>query len=406
MGAEWPLVGREAELRDIVSAAVHKHRCVVLAGPAGVGKTRLAVECLERCKRAGLAAVHVTATSAAAPLPFGALAPLLPAFDAEVAGRVDDKADLLRRFAVTMVERAAPRRLVVFVDDAHLLDGASATLVHQLAATKAAAVVATVRSAEPAPDPVVALWKDDLADRYEVTGLTPPAVGELLSAVLAGPVDPSAVAALVDRSRGNVLFLRELVVGALDGGALRNDGGIWRLVDQLVPSDRLTELVSARLAGLTPEELALLELVAVGEPVGAGELTALGDPVIAERLERKRLLISQTAGLRLAVRFAHPLYGEVVRKQIPALRRRALARSLADAVEKTGARRREDLLRIATWRLDGGGGRPEQMLAAAVAARWHYDFALAERLARAAQSGGAGFEARLLAAQLASLQGR
>jgi DNA-binding CsgD family transcriptional regulator len=46
------------------------------------------------------------------------------------------------------------------------------------------------------------------------------------------------------------------------------------------------------------------------------------------------------------------------------------------------------------------------MLAAATTARWRYDFPLAERLARAAADAGAGFDAALLAAQLASLQGR
>lgn len=350
--------------------------------------------------------MHVTATSSSANLPFGALAPLLPAFDPELAGRVDAKADLLRRSAATLMEKAGPRRLVVLVDDAHLLDDASATLIHQLAATRSASIVATVRSGELAPDPVVALWKNNLADRFEIAGLTAHAVGELVSAALAGPVDPGAVTELADRSRGNVLFLRELVIGALDAGTLRNDGGIWRLVGGMVPSDRLAELIGARLAGLTADELAFLELVAVGEPLGAGELMTLGDPLVAERLERKGLLVSRTDGLRLSVRFAHPLYGEVVRGQIPALRCRSLSRSLADAVEKTGARRREDLLRVATWRLDGGGGRPEQMLAAATAARWHYDFGLSERLARAAQASGAGFEASLLVAQLTSLQGR
>ena len=54
----------------------------------------------------------------------------------------------------------------------------------------------------------------------------------------------------------------------------------------------------------------------------------------------------------------------------------------------------------------GGGGRPEILLRAAETARWHYDFALAERLAQAAVDAGAGFGARLLAAQTAALQGR
>jgi DNA-binding CsgD family transcriptional regulator len=88
------------------------------------------------------------------------------------------------------------------------------------------------------------------------------------------------------------------------------------------------------------------------------------------------------------------------------VRERAIARALAETVERAGARRVGDALRVASWRLIGGGGRPEVLLAGAVAARWHYDFPLAERLARAAVDAGAGFDAALLAAQLASLQGR
>src|SRR5207253_6871460 len=66
-------------------------------------------------------------------------------------------ADLLRRCAGFLVDSAGGRALVLSVDDAHLLDDLSATLVHQMAATGAALVVATLRSDEPAPDPIVAL---------------------------------------------------------------------------------------------------------------------------------------------------------------------------------------------------------------------------------------------------------
>ncbi len=63
------------------------------------------------------------------------------------------------------------RPLALLVDDAHLLDDASATLVHQLASTRSAFVVLTVRSESPAPDPVVALWKDELAERIDLSPL-------------------------------------------------------------------------------------------------------------------------------------------------------------------------------------------------------------------------------------------
>ena len=406
VNAEWPLVGRSAELREFVAVLVHQRGSLVLAGPAGVGKSRLAMELVERCKRAGMAAERIVATAASMNLPFGALAPLLPPMDPDAVLLVDDRAELLRRTAANLVERASPKRLIVFVDDAHLLDPASATLIQQLVTARVASVVATVRTGEPAPDPVVALWKDQLAERREIAGLSPHAVGELLSSVLSGLADPASVAELMDRSGGNVLFLRELVIGAQEGHALRNDGGVWRLDGPLVASERLSELVGARLGKLEPDELALLELVAVGEPLGLGELSSLGDPELAERLERKRLLVSQTEGGQLSVRFAHPLYGEFVSRQMPALRRRTLARSLAKLAEDGTSKRHEDILRVATWRLEGGGGNCEQMLQAAAVARWHYDFGLAEQLVNAAIEMGAGFDALLLRAQLASLQGR
>ena len=86
--------------------------------------------------------------------------------------------------------RAVP--LVVFVDDTHLLDDGSATLVHQLAMTGAATVLLAVQSGERAPDPVVSLWKDGLAERIEVGTLGDAAVEELLATVLGGPVDAVA----------------------------------------------------------------------------------------------------------------------------------------------------------------------------------------------------------------------
>ncbi|HVE26950.1 MAG TPA: LuxR C-terminal-related transcriptional regulator [Sporichthya sp.] len=403
---EWPLVGRTEVLRSLREAVVDPgRRGLVLAGPAGVGKSRLAAEVLALAERAGLATARVTATKASSGIPLGALAPVLPAQQVEP-GAVDDRADLLRRYAAALVERYGARRLVLLVDDAHHLDDISATLVHQLAESRQVLVLLTVRTGEPAPDAIVALWKDSLAERLELGGLTEAAIGEVLSWVLSGPVDEAAVADFARRSRGNVLFLRELVHGALDDGALAGDGGVWRLTGDLHPTDRLVELVEARLSGLAPEERELLEIVSFAEPVGPGELAALGSLEIAERLERRGLLASSRQQRRIVVTLGHPLYGEVLRAKVPALRARTIARSLAEQVEATGARRREDALRVATWRLVGGGAQPGAMLHAAELARWRYDFSLAEELASAAVAAGAGFEAEVLAAQLAALQGR
>ncbi|MGQ0629480.1 MAG: LuxR C-terminal-related transcriptional regulator [Sporichthyaceae bacterium] len=390
-------------LRDAVLTP--NSRGVVLAGAAGVGKTRLAAEVVTLAEGAGMATARVTATKSASGIPLGALAPVLPSARF-TPGAVDDRADLLRRCAAALLEQADGRRLVLLIDDAHCLDDTSATLVHQLAQAEQALVVATVRSGEPAPDPVVALWKDAICERIELEGLPATAIAEVLGHVLGGAVDEAAIADLTRRSGGNMLFLRELVLGAQEDGALTGEGGLWRLAGELRPTDRLVELVEARLTGLAPNERALLELVSFAEPVGPGELALLGSLAVAEHLERAGLLTSATANRRMAITLVHPLYGEVLRARVPGLRARTIARELAEAVESFGARRREDTLRVATWRLVGGGAQPDLMLAAAQTARWRYDFPLAERLARAAVAAGAGFDAEVLAAQLTALQGR
>jgi DNA-binding CsgD family transcriptional regulator len=405
--APWPLIGRADELRHLrgllVGAEPHD---VVLAGPAGVGKTAIALECLQLAKHAGWATARVTATRCATALPLGALAPLLPAVADWARPTADDLPDLLRRSAHTLIDRSGGTRLVLLVDDAHLLDDASATLVHHLALNDRVSVLATVRSGVRAPDPVVGLWKDGLAERVELRGLGSHAIEELLANVLDGPVDPRAVKQLATRCRGNVLFLRELVVGLLHDGTLRQERGRWVLRGELRPSNRLAELVEAHLAGLSPSQRALLELISIGEPIGQAELRALGDPADADVLEHDDLISSTLDGHRLQVWLAHPVYGDVLRSRLSALREHAIARSLAEVVEASGARRSQDILRVANWRLVGGGGEPGLLLRGATIARWREDYPLAERLARAARNAGAGFDAALLAAELTSLQGR
>jgi DNA-binding CsgD family transcriptional regulator len=405
--APWPLTGRHSELDALRSALTGRRaRSVVLVGPAGAGKTRLAREAQGVAQGAGRVTQWVTATHSSVRTPLGAFAPLLPATDATTAGSTTDSLqDLLRRSARALISRGQGRPFVLFVDDAHLLDEASAGLLQQLVATDRMLVVLTVRSGEPVPEALTALWKDDLAVRVEVPRLDNDAVGQLLAAALGGQVDPAAVADLTARSGGNVLFLRELVLGAVADGSLARDMDVWRLCGTLAPSERIVELVAARLHGLDDQAIALLQLAAYAEPLGTRELRS-ATPATVEMLERAGLLASELDGRRLQVRLVHPLYADVVRRTTSALRLAAMGRTLADAAQG-GGRRRDDPLRIGIWRMDGGGGgTPEILLRAAQTARWHYDFALAQRLAQAAVDAGAGFGARLLAAQSVALQGR
>jgi Tetratrico peptide repeat len=114
-----------------------------------------------------------------------------------------------------------------------------------------------------------------------------------------------------------------------------------------------------------------------------------------EALEGQGLVAVEQDGRRLMIRLAHPLYGEVLRHHTPTLRARAVCRQLADTLASMGMRRREDLLRLATWRLDGGDPTRPNLLAEAARRAASADSVVAERLARAAVQAGGGFDAGL-----------
>jgi DNA-binding CsgD family transcriptional regulator len=403
VGITWPLTGRREELALFDQAlAAPGVSGVVFAGAAGVGKTRLAREALGAAEAAGWTARWAVATRAAASIPFGAVAHLLPAVD--VAGH--NRFELLRGAAADLVEATGNAMLVLGVDDAHLLDDASAALVHQLAATASGFVVATVRSGAPAPDWVVALWKDGLAERLEVQALGRGEVEKLVSAALRGQVDGTTLRDLWQLTDGNPMFLRELILGGLDSSALRQEGGVWRWEGPMTAAPRLVELVEARLGRLDPQEHDLLELLAFGEPLG-GTLEHMVPAAVLAGAEGKGLLSAEQAGRRLEIRPAHPLYGEVVRAQASLLRVRLVQRRLAEAVEATGARRTGDLLRIVTWRLDVGlSSPPEQLTVGARHAMALFDYELAERLARAAVDAGGGLAAEYLVGETLLALGR
>jgi DNA-binding CsgD family transcriptional regulator len=401
-GEDWPLIGRTEEHGRILAGLDGRTGGVLLAGAAGVGKTRLAAEGLAAAAARGFATLRVAATPATAGLPFGAFAAVLPEL---VAGQ--DRGQTLRQIAHAIAERGEGRPVALLVDDAHLLDEASAALTHQLATAEKAFVLATVRSRLALPDPVLALWKDGLAERVDLEPLGEEAIGDLLTAGLGGPVEAGARHLFFQRSSGNVLFLREIVLAAVEGNVLRADGGLWRLHARLPASARLVELVENRLAGLADEERESLELLALGEPLGVDVFERIANPALLTGLERRGLVRVAEVGRRYDLHLVHPVYGDVLRALMSPLRTRALSRTLADAVEATGLRRRDDLLRFAGWRLNCGGHiEPAIMVAAANRAWALHDLGLAERLAGVAVEADGGFDAELLAAQMLALTGR
>ena len=107
---------------------------------------------------------------------------------------------------------------------------------------------------------------------------------------------------------------------------------------------------------------------------------------------------------RTTVGLTHPVYGEVIRSQMPVLRTRAIQRRLADQLDRRGAQRREDVTRLALWRLEAGGDVDvDVLLRAGRLALVGRDAELAARFASAAADRGAAVPAAPIAVEAATL---
>jgi DNA-binding CsgD family transcriptional regulator len=401
-GDIWPLTGRDAELRQVERARVGP-RCsgVVISGAPGVGRSRLAREACAAAEQAGDLVYWVQGTTSSAAIPLGAFAALIPD---DV--RSDEPLELIRRSTERLRERAAGRTVCLGVDDADLLDGASATLVLHLVTAASVFVVATVRTGAVAPDAIDSLWRDAGALRIELAPLSNEAIESLVQQALGGAVEQSVLRRAADSSAGCPLYARELVLGAIEEGRLTLDRGMWRLHRRAI-SPSLATIVTRRMGSLSDEERAALELLALGEPLRLAEAEELTGLDVLEALEQRGMIGIEPGREDSVVRLAQPLYGDVLRSELPVLRARGLQLQLAQVVGKRSPLTSDDALRIARWRLAAGSDVPRQLLLdAAGAAVGTGDFTLAARLGQTALGSGLGLPAAIVLARALSGAGR
>ncbi len=388
----WPLIGRAAELGLIASARTDAGiPGVVIGSGVGFGRSRVAREGLAASESLGDLVYWAQGTRSSATVPLGAFAALIPD---EV--RSVEPLELIRRSGERLRDRAAGRRVAIAVDDAHLLDPASAALLLHLATAAGAFVIVTVCTGEAVPDAVDSLWKDAGALRINLNPLSDGAIEQLVETALEGPVEQSVIRRVVDSSAGNVLYARELIRGGIEERRLSFEHGMWRLRRRGV-SQSLTALITTRIGGLDLAQREVLDLLALGEPLRLGEMTALAEPDAMETLEAREMLAIDAGSVDAVVRLDQPLYGEVLRAEMPVLRARALCLRLAETVSQRTPLTPDEVLRVVRWRLQAGADVPvEYLLDATHAANLAGDSELAVELAERARAAGLGLPALLL----------
>ncbi|MEU3619147.1 LuxR C-terminal-related transcriptional regulator [Streptomyces sp. NPDC006872] len=328
----WPFTGRDEEL-DLVRRSLTAGRPgIAVTGPAGCGRTRLATEAVR-----GADCVRVAGTPETRGLPFAAFAHLLP------------EGVTLHR----AVQLLSGTRLLL-VDDAHLLDDASAALLHQLAVQRRTRLLVLVTDGAPVPDAVSRLWTGELLPRLALEALPREDTAQLLTAAAGGPVEPLTANRLHRLCRGDLRLLRDLLDALREQELLtrvpETDERTWRGRVPVTPA--LRERAVAVLARTCPDERETLDRLAFAEPLPLPADTL--DLTILERLEAEGLLgigigIDVDANVDdddTTVRLAHPLHGPVLRAAAGRLRARRLTGSRRPTADLLDAEAAELIRRI------------------------------------------------------------
>ncbi|OBF32980.1 helix-turn-helix transcriptional regulator [Mycobacterium sp. ACS1612] len=393
----WPVVQRDIEFAKIHSALAEQTGVcgIVLIGDAGVGKTTLA-----RLVTQSLPSrvQWVAGTESARSIPLGVFAHLVGAATSR------DPVAFLSAARETIL---AEGHSVIGVDDAHLLDQLSATLLHQLALDGQVRIVATVRAGEAVPDAITSLWKDGYLQRLHLMPFTRDQCVSLIESALGGRVEGLSADLMWEASGGNALFVRHLVEGALEAGTLRQVRGVWQLRGRTAVTSELASLLDARIEQLPDNVLHALRLLTFCEPLDLDTLTDIVGAEAVEDAESRGLIRIAEDHSSIEARFNHPLFGEVIRRRLGMAAARRLRGEVVKALQGQPLSGPADRIRLAELTLDSDQ-QPEVdlLVSAARDAIALTNVTLGERLARAAVNRGAGLVASELLARSLLWQGK
>ena len=363
------MVGRGAETVRLVGAVDRAREgrggLVLLAGEAGMGKTRLAGEAARRC---GDALVLSGSASHSGTVPYGPvvaalrsrlrsdpgaladcgplashLAMILPELGAPAAAT--DRLTLFEAIRCALAKLAEDRPVLVVLDDLHWSDEATLELLSALAhplGELSVLVVAAYRSDGLARDHGLRRLRHELrrARRLDELVLGPlerDDVAQLLAAVLEDPPSPSLVRSVHDATQGTPFFVEELAAALRVSGALRSGRHGLELAHhgEIPLPDTVRDALLISASELSDEGRAAAEAAAVaGEAFDLDLVASLSSSHgVAELIERG-FAREQDSGTGV---FRHGLARDALYADVPWMRRRALHRALAEALEAGAA---------------------------------------------------------------------
>ena len=421
-GLVAPMIGRDDELAILTAVAARAERervpqLVTLYGPAGVGKSRLLAEFVERLGAArmlkgrclpygdgitywplaeaakghagirdtdrpddAIAKLEAAVTSVVhgddAPQVVEALAQtigLVPTREADVLGVSANLHDAWSRYVAAL---GRERPTVLAVEDIHWASEPLLDLIEHLADALDDTAVLIVCPARPELLDARPGWG---AGKQNVTALNlapldPDRSTELVGALLAAHVPGEARDTIVARAEGNPFFVEEIIRMLVERGALVRQNGGWTATDalsELPMPDSVHGVIAARLDLLGADARdALRRSAAMGRVFWPAAL-GIDDELVAS-LTRRGLVSerpdSSMAGIR-EFAFKHALTRDVAYASLPRAERRTLHVRIADWIEEVAPERRDEMSELVAYHLTEaigyGAGDDERVVARA-----------------------------------------
>lgn len=352
----WPLVERADQARA-VRTVTHDRLSIAIVGAPGVGKTAFARAVAERARHdsAGVrtAVVAIEPGPHESGMPFAAAAGALAELPAEAGIRPLEADEAIRRAAAV-----GDAELLIRVDAADRLDALTARYLSWLVHERHARLVLTCRDFTAVPEPIRALWVDDLLVRLDLLPLNLRETERAVAEYLGAPLEAASLDRLHRATQGNPLYLREVVRAGRASGALEQTTTGWYWRGRITASASLVDMYRSELGSMPTDVRDVIDIVALADPIPLSRLLDLVEDTHLDRTSATGMIRVEADSSHdgtPVVRPANPLLGEVVRELVPVARRtrffaRANAfRAHADANAAPAAR-----LRATLWALECG----------------------------------------------------
>jgi class 3 adenylate cyclase/tetratricopeptide (TPR) repeat protein len=334
---DGPFVGRKRE-RAVLRRALKRvtegatARAIVVVGPPGIGKSRLAEEIAGRTKGAtslfgrclsyGDGITYWPLREVLQKAPQSAeLDAILAALDADTPPTAAELALAFRRFCETT---AREEPLMLVFDDVHWGEPTFLDLVEYVAEKSEAPMLIVCLAREELLEDHPTFLAD--AERIVLDALSAKETDALLDALGGAALETDQRDRIADAADGNPLFLEQLLALVLEGG-----------VERAVPAT-VQALLAARLDRLGPGERAVLERGSVvGKEFTSADIASLLEPDVAHTADAHLDALAGRGFVRPrregGFRFRHVLVQDAVYRAAPKRLRAELHERFADNLD-------------------------------------------------------------------------